>query len=69
MSIHAQSAYPPLMTVDQAAEYLQISRRQVYNLVARGELPIVRVGQRVRFEPDALRSALHAGSEREAIPT
>lgn len=57
------------MTVDEAAEYLRVSRRQVYNLLAAGELPFVRVGSRVRFDPEALRSALlSTDPEREAGP-
>lgn len=41
-----------LLTVDEAAEYLRVSRRQVYNLVRAGDLPAVRVGQRLRIRPD-----------------
>lgn len=53
------------MTVGQAAEYLQVSRRQVYYLLQSGELPFVRVGQRVRFDPEALREHLQETAERE----
>jgi excisionase family DNA binding protein len=69
VSNNVQSAYPPLLTVDEAAEYLRISRRQVYNLLAAGELPHVRVGSRVRFDREALRAALEARDDREAVPT
>lgn|SRR5512133_301228 len=56
MSMHAQpvntsTRMDPLMTVGAAAEFL--SRRQVYLLVERGELPTVRVGTRIRFIPAA----------------
>lgn len=44
------AGYPDLMTADQMAEVLDISRRNVYRLVERGELPFnVRVGRRVYF--------------------
>ncbi len=46
------------MRVADAASYLAVSRRQVYLLIERGELPAVRVGSRVRFIPDELRDYL-----------
>jgi excisionase family DNA binding protein len=51
------------MTVAGAAEYLAISRRQVYLLLDRGELPAVRVGTRIRFVPAELRSYLERHRE------
>jgi excisionase family DNA binding protein len=39
------------MTVDDAASYLRVSRRQIYKLVRGGELRTVRVGERLRFKP------------------
>jgi excisionase family DNA binding protein len=54
------------MTVADAAEYLAISRRQVYLLIDRRELPAVRVGTRIRFVPAELRSYLER--HREAGP-
>jgi excisionase family DNA binding protein len=46
------------MTVADAAGYLAVSRRQVYLLIERGELPHVRVGERVRFIPAEVRRYL-----------
>jgi excisionase family DNA binding protein len=66
MSNETQTAYPPLMTVDEAAEFLRISRRQVYNLVHADAIPSVRVGTRVRFDREDLRSALRSPDGREA---
>jgi excisionase family DNA binding protein len=51
------------MTVAAAASYLNVSRRQVYLLVERGELPAVRVGQRLRFIPQELHTYLEAHRE------
>jgi excisionase family DNA binding protein len=42
------------MTVADAARYLAVSRRQVYLLIERGDLPHVRVGERIRFIPAEL---------------
>lgn len=38
-----------VMTPDQIAEYLQISRRSVYNLAQAGQIPAVKVGDQWRF--------------------
>jgi excisionase family DNA binding protein len=54
------------MRVVDAADYLAVSRRQIYLLVERGELPAVRVGSRVRFIPAELRAYLER--HREGAP-
>lgn len=41
--------FPPVMTVDQVAAYLQVSTRTVYNMVAAGRLPGAKVGEQWRF--------------------
>jgi excisionase family DNA binding protein len=51
------------MTVADAAGFLAVSRRQVYLLVERGELPIVRVGTRIRFVPEEVWSYLERHRE------
>lgn len=38
-----------VMTPDQIADYLQISRRSVYNLAQAGQIPAVKVGDQWRF--------------------
>lgn len=40
-----------LMTTDDLAEYLAISRHSVYRLIKSGVIPTVRVGHRIRFRP------------------
>jgi len=54
----------PLLSIGGAASFLGVSRRQIYTLLERGELPYVRVGQRTRFIPADLRSYLerHRGA-------
>jgi excisionase family DNA binding protein len=51
------------MTVADAAVFLAVSRRQVYLLVERNELPTVRVGSRLRFVPAELRAYLEGNRE------
>ena len=41
-----------MLTVDEAAHYLRISRRQVYKIVRGGDLRAVRVGERLRLRPE-----------------
>jgi len=48
---YAPTANPPdrlVLTVDEAAYLLNISRGLAYELVARGELPAIRLGRPVR---------------------
>jgi excisionase family DNA binding protein len=72
MSTHMQPVDSPserterLLTVADAAEFLAISRRQVYVLLERGELPAVRVGTRLRLIPADVRAYLEG--HREAGP-
>jgi excisionase family DNA binding protein len=70
MSTHTKSVSSPtpripepLLTVADAARYLTVSRRQIYLLVERGDLPYVRVGERIRFIPAELRGYLKRNHE------
>ena len=45
---------PPVMTVDQVADYLQVSNRSVYNLAAAGEIPAAKVAGQWRFLKTAI---------------
>jgi excisionase family DNA binding protein len=56
----------PLLTIDAAATFLGISRRQVYTLLECESLPHVRVGRRIRFMPADLREYLER--HRETAP-
>ncbi len=44
-----------LITADEAANLLSLSRSQVFNLAARNTIPTVRIGRSVRFPLGALR--------------
>jgi excisionase family DNA binding protein len=46
---------PDIMTPDEVAEFLRVSRRTINNLVATEAIPFVRIGRRVvRFKRQAL---------------
>ena len=47
-----------LMTVDEAAELLQLSIRQTWRLIADGRLQVKRVGRSVRVTPEAIAALL-----------
>ena len=49
-----------LLTVPETARLLRISRNLAYELVARGELPSVRLGRAIRIPRDELRAAIRA---------
>lgn len=71
MNTHSGTGYSstttaPLLRVNEVAQLLSIGRRTVYTLVAAGELPAVRVGERLRFRPREIDAYLERN--REAAP-
>ena len=46
---------PLLLTPDQAAEALQISKSYLYELKSRNLIPHVKIGANLRFRPEDLR--------------
>jgi len=42
-------APPPVMTIDELAEYLQVSKSSLYKLVQNGHIPGHKVGKHWRF--------------------
>ena len=53
------SLQPSVLTVEQAAETLQISRAHAYTMVKAGEIPTVRLGRRVLVPRVALERFLN----------
>ncbi|MEO5575047.1 MAG: helix-turn-helix domain-containing protein [Gaiellaceae bacterium] len=49
---HVREASGRLLSVNEAAEMLSVSRPTIYRLVRRRELPASRVGARLRFRPE-----------------
>ena len=58
----ASTTAPELLTVNELRGVLKVSRGTVYKLVNRGELPAVRVGERLRFRPADVDRYLERGS-------
>jgi excisionase family DNA binding protein len=52
--VSAQAAAPLLLRIDEAAQALALSTRQVYRLIDRGELVAVHSGRAVRIPADTL---------------
>ncbi len=57
----------PLLSVDEVAEFLGVSRPTIYRLISSGDLRPVVVGARKRFFPEEIRQYLER--HREAVPT
>ena len=57
---HAE-AYAKLLTVEEVAPMLKMSRQALYEAVRRGYVPVVRIGRRIRFDLDALETWLECG--------
>jgi excisionase family DNA binding protein len=49
-----------LLTVEEAARLLRLSRGKAYEMAAKGELPTVRMGRSVRIRRDRLAAWLDA---------
>ena len=54
---------PALLTVEDVAEHLVASPRHVRRLIARGELPVHRIGRLVRISPADLARLVAASRE------
>ena len=52
-----------LLTVREVAVLLRLHEKTVYSMVARGELPSIRLGRRVRFSRDDIIRWLSARRE------
>lgn len=50
--------YNDVLTVDEAAELLQIDRNTVYAHIHSGEIPAWRIGRKIRISKEAIRERL-----------
>lgn len=57
---HHPGSIPSLLTIEEVAEILRVSKTSVYRLVERCELPFCRVGRTLRFTRKDLESYLAA---------
>jgi excisionase family DNA binding protein len=63
-SRRARGPVERLLSIDETAEVLRVSRRYVQSIISAGELASVRLGPRCRrIEPDALRAFLAERTE------
>ena len=53
------------LTVDETAKCLGIGRNSAYEAIARGEIPVVRVGKRLLVPKAALERLLAAGQPKK----
>ena len=49
--------FPAFNTVDETATVLRTNRKTVYDAIARGEIPVVRLGRAIRIPGSWLRQA------------
>jgi excisionase family DNA binding protein len=61
---------PVLLKTEQAARMLSLGRTKIYELIAAGELPVVRIGRCVRISTVALQEwvDLQVARAAEAMP-
>ncbi len=52
--IKSKADYPEIMTVNQVAEYFQISEMTTYKLVQDGSIPAFKIGRHWRVKRDDL---------------
>ena len=50
-----------LLTVPEVADYLQVSKARVYELMREGTIPVVRLGRQLRVNPALLQKLIDAG--------
>jgi len=50
-----------LMTVREMAQYLKLGEWAIYRLVARGQLPVQRIGRTIRFDLSEVKAWIAEG--------
>lgn len=45
-----------LLTVAEAADQLQVSRTEMFRIIARGEVRVIKIGRLTRLRPETLRA-------------
>jgi excisionase family DNA binding protein len=56
-----------LLTILEVARILHVSRSLMYWLIARGDLPTVRIGRAVRFRPEDVQAYIRQGAGGQSI--
>jgi len=55
---------PELMTIEELEHYLRFTRKTIYKLLKQGSVPAVKIGNKWRFDKEAIDDWLHQGLER-----
>jgi excisionase family DNA binding protein len=58
MSVGLPFPDEPLLTINEVAAALRVSKMTIYRLVQAGELPAIRIGRSIRVPASALRAYL-----------
>ena len=59
----------PLLTVKEAAKFLNVTETTVYRLTRVGALPHLRVGRSIRFSMEILEEYVRNPNPKMAVPT
>lgn len=55
--------YSALLTPEETAQVLNVSRDRVYRMAREGLLPVVKVGRLLRFDKEQLRKWIESGGK------
>jgi excisionase family DNA binding protein len=53
----------PLLTVSDVAKILNVHPRSIRRMIAKGRLPVVRLGGAVRIRPEAIEELIASGGQ------
>jgi excisionase family DNA binding protein len=62
------SDYPEILTLQQAAELLQVSERTIQRMVKRGEMPGAQIGGQWRFDREQVKALVRGEWKPEEKP-
>lgn len=62
-STEEKSQSDQLLTVDQAAKFLNLTKPTIYSKVSKGELPYMKKGKRLYFSKDELLEYIKSGKK------
>ena len=58
-----------ILTIEEAAAYLQIGRRSLYKLAKEGKIPGKKILNKWRFERESLKAWIRDGNGRRIVPS
>jgi excisionase family DNA binding protein len=54
---------PQLMTVEEVGQYLRFTKKTIYRLLKQGNIPAIKIGNKWRFDKEAIDGWLHDGMQ------